>query len=206
MNQIRALRLCLLLTDNLITIFLLSSFIAIFSSFNIYPPSTSLTLSYLFLLSSVIPASALHLHFTFTVAHPNFLKWFCWTQRQCWENWTGRHILSMGWVKGSFLLIRIFRVKLVVLMNTTQNHYGGIVLGRHYCWEIRMMLAVSKNHTVIRDSHLSRVELTTLCTRWWAANTNRCIIKDVGVGLSSFYFFYWLITIVHSVGVVSLVM
>lgn len=107
LNQIRALWLCLLLADNLITNFLHSSLIAI-SLFLTFAPSTSLTLSYLFLLSSV--TLALHFHFTFIVVHPQFLKWFCWTQRQCWENWTGRHILSMGWVKRSFLIIRIFKL------------------------------------------------------------------------------------------------
>lgn len=33
------------------------------------------------------------------------LQWFCWTQRQCWESWTGRPILSTGWVTSvTFLL------------------------------------------------------------------------------------------------------
>lgn len=95
LNQIRALRLCLLHTDNLITIFLLSSLVAI-SLLLTSTPSISLTLSSFVLLSSVTLAFAFHLHFTLFVAHPHFLKWFCWTQRQCWENWTGRHILSMG--------------------------------------------------------------------------------------------------------------
>lgn len=131
LNQIRALRLCLLLADNLITIFLLSSLIAI-SLLLTFTPWTSLTLSYLFLLSSATLASAFHLHFTFIVAHPHFLKWYCWIQRQCWENWTGRHILSMGWVKRSFLIIRIFKVKPAILINTTQNKYESIILGRHY--------------------------------------------------------------------------
>lgn len=85
LNQIRALRLCLLLADNLITIFLLSFLLVIAISLLLtFTPSTFLTLALFY--SSVTLASAFRLHFTFIFAHPYVLKWFSWTQRQCWGN------------------------------------------------------------------------------------------------------------------------
>lgn len=126
-----------------------------FFSFNIYPPQPLSPYLTAF-CSPVTLAFAFHLHFSFIVAHPHFLKWFCWTQRQCWENWTGRHILSMGWVKGAFSVINIFEVKPLILMKTTQKQYRSVTLRRHCTAGLKMMLDVSKSHSFMTFYSLFR--------------------------------------------------
>lgn len=132
LNQIRALWLCLLLADNLITNFLHSSLIAISLFFNICP----LNLSH-----PVLPLSALLCH-----SGPSLPFYF-----YCCPSPISKVVLldtttvlgELDWktypVNGvSEKIISYYQniqIKPVILMNTTQNQYESIILGRHYTAE-----------------------------------------------------------------------
>lgn len=186
MNQIRALRLCLLLTDNLITIFLLSSFIAI---------SLLLTFTPLNLSHPILPLSALLCHSGLCLSPPFYF--YC-----CPPPLSKVVLLDTTTVLGELdwktYPVNGVSEKIISYYQNIQtlhpNKYNPEPAWKHhtgetlYCRELKMTLAVSKNHPLIHYPHLSRVELTTLCTRWWAANTNRCIMKDIGAGLVVLFF------------------
>lgn len=113
LNQIRALQLRRLLIDSLITIvcslpIFSSPFLFLFALAGRLPPHTFLvpisaaplravTLGAHAVLLSHSPCFSAPSHMTlFLSTPPHLSQWSCWTPPRCWENWTGRHILSMG--------------------------------------------------------------------------------------------------------------